>query len=275
MDPRMEKIDAACRYIKERIGGQTPLAGIVLGSGQGKLAELISDAVVIPYKEVPGFLVSTAIGHKGNLVFGRFGGKPVLVMQGRFHYYEGYSTPEMTLPIRVLSQLGAKYLFVTNAAGGLHLTFRVGDLMIIGDHINMLPNPLIGPNFDEFGPRFPDMSTAYDRQLIDLASRTAVENGFVLKEGVYLANSGPSYETPAEVRFYRSIGADSVGMSTVSEVIVARHCGLRVMGISVITNVSNDKSGAAVMNDGEDVLVQANKATEKVITLYQKVLEKL
>ena len=236
MDPRTESIRKAAEYVAARLDGKRPLAGIVLGSGLGKLADRIENPVVIPYSEIPGFPVSTAIGHKGNLIGGELGGKYVVAMQGRFHYYEGYPMDLVTLPVRVMKLLGIGYLFVSNAAGGVNFDYRIGDLMIIRDHINLLPNPLIGKNMDEFGPRFPDMTRPYDLQLIRRAELIASELNLVLRKGVYLAGTGPSYETPSEYRYFRLIGADAVGMSTIPEVIVARHSGMRVLGISVITN---------------------------------------
>ena len=238
MDPRVERIMAAADYIAAKLEGKKPFAGIVLGSGLGKLAEHIENKIVIPYKEIPGFPVSTAIGHKGNFIAGELGGKFVIAMQGRFHYYEGYPMDLVTLPIRVMKVLGIQYLFVSNAAGGVNFDFKVGDLMIIRDHISHLPNPLIGPNMDEFGPRFPDMTRPYDKKLRMRAFEVAAGLGYELKSGVYFASTGPTYETPAEYKYYRLIGADAVGMSTVPEVIVANHCGIKTVGISCLTNMA-------------------------------------
>ena len=240
MDPRVEKIMTAAEYVASKLDGRKPYAGIVLGSGLGKLAETIENKIVIPYKEIPGFPVSTAVGHKGNFIAGELGGKFVVAMQGRFHFYEGYSPEQVTLSIRVMKVLGIQYLFVSNAAGGVNFDFKVGDLMVITDHINHLPNPLIGPNMPEFGPRFPDMTRPYDGELRKLASELAEANGIELKEGVYFAGTGPSYETPAEYKYFRMIGADAVGMSTIPEVIVARHSSIPVFGMSVITNEAHD-----------------------------------
>lgn len=275
MDQRASKINISADYISGRIGGHKPLAGIVLGSGLGKLAEKIEDPVVIPYKEIPEFPISTAIGHKGNFIFGKLGGREVLAMQGRFHYYEGYPMERVTIGERVMKLLGVKYLFVSNAAGGCNPTFQVGDLVIIRDHINLLPNPLIGPNMEQFGPRFPDMTCAYDLELQALAHKTAAEMGIEVKEGVYLGSTGPTYETPAEVRFFRSAGADLVGMSTVPEVIVARHCGIRVFGMSVVTNVSNDRNVERNLNDGADVVKQADLAADKMSGLFSRMIAAL
>lgn len=272
MDERVKIIDEAVDYIKSIVGARNQEVGIVLGSGLGTLADKIEAEAVIPYSQIPNFAKSTAIGHKGNFIFGTLAGKRVCAMQGRFHYYEGYPMERVTLPVRVMSRLGVKTLFVSNAAGGLNPFFSVGDLMIISDHINLLPNPLIGPNFEEFGERFPDMTSAYDRALICEARKAAAMLGIDIREGVYLANSGPSYETPAEVRFYSAIGADAVGMSTVPEVLVARHCGMRVFGMSVITNMSNLTNKESHLNDGQDVIVQADAAAEKMEKIFSAVI---
>ena len=275
MDRRVKKIREAADFILEQTGGRKPEVGIILGSGLGKLAEAIEAEAVIPYAKIPNFVKSTAIGHKGNLIFGRLAGKQVCAMQGRFHYYEGYSMEQVTLPVRVLAALGVKTLFVSNAAGGLNQSFSVGDLMIIRDHINLLPNPLIGPNFAEFGDRFPDMTAAYDLDLIDRAEKIAKKEKIKVRKGVYLGNTGPSYETPAEVRYYLAIGADAVGMSTVPEVLVARHCGIPVFGMSVITNVSNTANTSTVLNDGDDVVRAADSAADKMCRLFTKLIETL
>ena len=275
MDRRVKKIREAADFILEQTGGRKPEVGIILGSGLGKLAEAIEAEAVIPYAKIPNFVKSTAVGHKGNLIFGRLAGKQVCAMQGRFHYYEGYSMEQVTLPVRVLAALGVKTLFVSNAAGGLNQSFSVGDLMIIRDHINLLPNPLIGPNFAEFGDRFPDMTAAYDLDLIDRAEKIAKKEKIKVRKGVYLGNTGPSYETPAEVRYYLAIGADAVGMSTVPEVLVARHCGIPVFGMSVITNVSNTDNTSTVLNDGDDVVRAADAAADKMCLLFTKLIETL
>ena len=275
MDPRVERIMTAAEYVAARIGGAEPFAGIVLGSGLGKLAEQIENKVVIPYKDIPGFPVSTAVGHKGNFIAGELGGKFVIAMQGRFHYYEGYPMDLVTLPIRVMKVLGIKYLFVSNAAGGVNFDFKVGDLMIIRDHINHLPNPLVGPNLAEFGPRFPDMTRPYDLKLIALAKEKAAELGIELHQGVYFAGTGPSYETPAEYRYFRMIGADAVGMSTIPEVIVARHSDIPVFGMSVITNEAHDDYAEDYFNDGDDVVVAANAAADRMTLLFTEVIRTL
>ena len=275
MDPRIETINGITARLKERLEGRQPELGIVLGSGLGSLAESIENPIVVPYRELPGFPVSTATGHKGNFIVGTLGGKMVIAMQGRIHYYEGYGMDKVVLPIRVMIGCGIKRLFVSNAAGGTNLAFHVGDLMIIRDHINLLPNPLIGPNFDDFGPRFPDMTRPYDPALIRLASSIAAEEGIQLQKGVYVGGTGPSYETPAEYKYFRTIGGDAVGMSTIPEGIVARHAGIPVFGISVITNEAHDDYADDYENDGEDVVIAANAAASKMTRLITKMIEKL
>lgn len=275
MDERIKRIMDAADFLRSRLGGKEPAVGIVLGSGLGKFADKIEDRTVVPYKEIPGFPVSTAIGHKGNFIFGKLGGKNVLAMQGRFHYYEGYPMELVTLPIRVMKVLGIKYLFVSNAAGGVNFDFKVGDLMVIRDHINLLPNPLIGKNLDEFGPRFPDMTRPYDPKLIRAAEEVAAELGIALKKGVYLAGTGPSYETPAEYKYFRLIGADAVGMSTIPEVIVARHSSIPVFGMSVITNEAHDDYADDYENNGDDVVAAADAAADKMSLLFAKLIGRL
>ena len=275
MDERILHINEAAAYIQGKLGDFKPLAGIVLGSGLGKLADKIEDAVTIPYKDIPNFSVSTATGHKGNLIAGRLGGKPVVAMQGRFHYYEGYPMTQVTLPIRVMKVLGIKYLFVSNAAGGVNFDFKVGDLMIIKDHLNLLPNPLIGKNLDEFGPRFPDMTRPYEPKLISMMEEIAAQEGIVLKKGVYLASTGPTYETPAEYKYFRTIGADAVGMSTIPEVIVARHSSIPVFGMSVITNEAHDDYAEDYVNDGEDVVKAADAAADRMTVLFTRLISRL
>ena len=275
MNPKIQKIKDIVSVLQERLGGFTPEIGIVLGSGLGSLANSIENPITVPYKELPGFPVSTATGHKGNYIAGTLSGKKVLAMQGRIHYYEGYGMDLVVLPIRVMLMMGIKYLFVSNAAGGTNLGFHVGDLMIIKDHINLLPNPLIGPNFDEIGPRFPDMTRPYDPSLIRLAESLALELGIKLQKGVYVGGTGPSYETPAEYKYFRLIGGDAVGMSTIPEVIVARHAGIPVFGISVITNEAHDDYADDYVNDGQDVVDAANAAAAKMTQLIGKMIEKL
>ena len=266
-------IEETAEYLKSAVQhiGDT---AIVLGSGLGKLGEQINDAQTIAYKDIPNFKTSTASGHKGNLIFGKLGGKEVVAMQGRFHFYEGYTMQEVTLPIRVFAKLGIKRLFVSNAAGGVNPDLHVGDLMVITDHINRMPNPLVGPNMDEFGTRFPDMTTVYSRRIRDIAHKQAHEMGFDLKEGVYLASTGPSYETPAEYRYFRTIGADAVGMSTIPEVIVARHSGLEIFGMSVITNEAAALSDSC-LNDGNDVIVAADRAADRMTELFSRIISEI
>ena len=271
MDPRVEKIMTAAEFIAAKLDGRKPVVGIVLGSGLGKLADKIGNPTVIPYKDIPGFPVSTAVGHKGNFIAGELGGKFVVAMQGRFHYYEGYPMELVTLPIRVMKVLGIQYLFVSNASGGINPTFRVGDLMIINDHINLMPNPLIGRNMDEFGPRFQDMHNCYDNALIAKATAIADEENIKLQYGVYVGTTGPTFETQAEYRYFKAIGGDTAGMSTTPEVIAARHMGIPVFAVSVITNCGlSDEPG-----DHEDVQRQGAKAAEKMKTLFIEMVSKL
>ena len=275
MDPRIENLNRLAGIIKSRIPGRQPVVGIVLGSGLGSLADIIQDPIVIPYKDLPGFPVSTATGHKGNFIVGELGGKTVIAMQGRIHYYEGYGMEQVVLPIRVMITVGIKTLIVSNAAGGTNLSFHVGDLMVIKDHINLLPNPLIGPNLEEMGPRFPDMTRPYDPALIRKAFSLARRMGISLQQGVYVGGTGPSYETPAEYKYFRAIGGDAVGMSTIPEVIVARHAGVPVFGISVITNEAHDDYADDYVNDGEDVVAAANAAADKMSRLIVKLIESI
>ena len=233
----MQRIDNAAKKVLEVCG--TAEIGVILGSGLGDYAQALEDTVRLPYAEIPGFPRSTVAGHAGMLCCGTLHGKRVMMMQGRFHYYEGYSMKDVTLPVRVMQRIGIKTLIVTNACGGINLSYAPGDLMLIADMFSLTgQNQLIGPNLDEFGPRFPDMSCAFDRELRALAHACAKEQGFALQEGVYAQMTGPCYETPAEIRMLRTLGADAVGMSTVPEVIVARHGGMRVLGVSCITNMA-------------------------------------
>lgn len=260
-------------YIKSKISC-TPQIAIILGSGLGNWANEITDATVIPYSDIPNFPTSTAPGHKGNFIVGKLSGKDVIAMQGRFHYYEGYSLQQVTLPVRIFSLLNVDTLFVTNAAGGINFDYTTGDVMIIKDHIGMMPNPLIGPNDSDFGVRFPDMSNAYDRELRKLARQIAEEQGVDIKEGVYINVTGPSFETVAEVNFFRMVGADAVGMSTVPEVIVARHCGMRVFGMSVITNEATNDTAESVY-DEQSVLIEADKAATKVMNIVKTMISRI
>ncbi len=233
----LEQIKQTADYIRSRVEN-LPDTAIILGTGLGALVDHIEDKKYIPYSEIPNFPVSTVEGHSGNLIFGRLGSRPVMAMQGRFHYYEGYDMKQVTFPIRVMKALGISTLFVSNAAGGMNKEFRVGDVMIITDHINLFPeNPLRGKNYAELGPRFPAMTEPYDKKLIALADQIAAERGIRVMHGVYVGTPGPTFETPAEYEYFRIIGGDAVGMSTVPEVIVARHADMRVFGVSVITDL--------------------------------------
>lgn len=256
-----------------------PTIGLILGSGLSSLADAVENADVILYEDIPHWPVSTVVGHNGRLVIGNLGGQSVVVQQGRSHFYEGYSQNQITLAVRVMHQLGIKTLIVTNAAGGINQDFNVGDLMLINDHINFVGmagnNPLRGPNDERIGPRFPDMTEAYDRRLRELAQETAVSLGSSLREGVYVYLAGPTFETPAELRFLRAIGADAVGMSTVPEVVVARHAGIRVLGISTITNkaILDPSSGATVSH--EEVLQTGKQIIPRLTALINHLLPKL
>jgi len=231
-----EKIAEAKKLIESR-SKVKPKIGIIVGTGLGTLVKEIEIKAIVPYSDIPHFAVSTAPGHEGNLILGKLSGKMIMAMQGRFHLYEGYSLEEITFPIRIMKEMGVELLIESNAAGGMNPNFKAGDLMIIIDHINLTGNnPLIGPNDETLGPRFPDMSEPYDKKLIELTKRIAIEEKIGIHQGVYVGLTGPNFETPAEYRFLRLIGADAVGMSTVCEVIVARHSGLRVLGISCITD---------------------------------------
>jgi len=235
----LTRIEESAAYIRSKLGALQPTVGLILGSGLGAYADDLEDQVVIPYGEIPGFHASTVVGHKGQLVAGRRGGMTVLAMQGRSHYYEGYTQAEITIPVRVMKRLGIDTLIITNAAGGVNHAFAEGALMAIRDHINFSgQNPLIGLNLGEFGPRFPAMTKVYDQSLRARVLARAKAEGITLNEGVYMMFSGPNYETPAEIHFARAIGADAVGMSTVPEVIVAAHADMRVLGISCITNMA-------------------------------------
>lgn len=270
------EIDAIAASIRGRIA-RRPRIGIILGSGLGAFADAVQQPVTISYREIPSWPVSTVIGHEGRLVSGEMEGQEVLVMQGRVHYYEGYSMAQVTLPIRVMQRLGIEILIVTNAAGAVNPAYEPGDLMLIGDHINLLGmagvSPLSGPNLDELGPRFPDMSRAYDRELCTLARQTAQQQGILLHEGVYICLAGPSFETPADLRFLRGIGVDAVGMSTVPEVTVARHGGTRVLGVSGISNKANLDGNTPTSH--EEVLGAGEKMTPKLIALLCGVLRAL
>ncbi len=263
----------AVQYIQSNIPA-VPSTGLVLGSGLGVLADEIKNPVVLKYEDIPGFPVSTVEGHAGQLVFGELEGMQVAAMQGRFHYYEGYSLQEVTFPIRVMNALGVKRLLVTNAAGGVNHDFEPGDLMIIDDHINWLgANPLIGENDAELGPRFPDMSSAYSKGLAKIADEAALSLNIRIQRGTYMANTGPAYETPAEVRMARVLGADAVGMSTVPEVIVAVHGGMEVLGISCISNLAAGMLDQPLSHD--EVMDTTSKVQEDFLKLMKETLRRI
>jgi purine-nucleoside phosphorylase len=266
-------IREAADFIRSRTPN-APEIGLILGSGLGVLADHVEGAAVIPYRDIPHFPLSTVEGHAGELVVGRLAGRTVVIMRGRFHMYEGYG-PELTaFPVRVMKALGARTLVVTNAAGGINTSFKPGDLMLIADHLNLTGrNPLVGPNDDELGPRFPDMSEAYSRRLRAIARETAREQGLELREGVYAGLLGPSYETPAEIRMLRALGADAVGMSTVAEVIAARHAGLEVLGISCISNMA-----AGILDQPlshEEVMETTERVKARFLALVTGVIPRL
>lgn len=265
-----EKIRETAEWLRER-RPNAPETAIVLGTGLGQLAERIEKLVCIPYADIPNFPVSTVEGHAGRLIFGRLGGKDVMAMEGRFHYYEGYTMQQVTFPIRVMCELGIRTLFVSNAAGGMNPAFSIGDLMVITDHINFMPeNPLHGPNVPP-GPRFPDMSEAYSRELIARADEIAARNGIKVQHGVYLATQGPAFETPAEYRMFALWGADAVGMSTVPEVIVANHCGMRCFGMSIITDLGG--FGEPVKVTHEEVQRAAAAVQPMMATIMEELVK--
>ncbi len=268
-----DQIQEAAAFVRSKWAG-TPAAGIILGTGLGKLTEDIAAEAVIPYEQIPHFPRSTAPSHKGQLVCGQLGGKPVVVMEGRQHFYEGYTLQQVTFPVRVMKALGAGILIVSNACGGMNPQWDKGDLMLIEDHINLLgDNPLIGPNDDRLGVRFPDMCHAYDRELLKLGKRIALEEQIVCHQGVFVAVAGPNLETAAEYRFLRTIGADVVGMSTVPEVIVAVHSKMRVMGVSVITDQCLPDALEPVSLP--DIIHTANQAEKKLRVLVRRVVAEL
>jgi purine-nucleoside phosphorylase len=272
----LSQIDQAADYVRARIQYR-PNVGVILGSGLGDLANSVQNADIIPFGEIPNWPQTTVRGHHGKLLIGLLESQQVLVMQGRIHYYEGYSMSEVGLPVRVMQRLGVNTLIVTNAAGAINPAYNPGDLMLIKDHINLMGmgglNPLRGPNLDEFGPRFPDMSQAYDRGLSGIARQVAVENSILLQEGCYVCLAGPSFETPADLRFLRVIGADAVGMSTVPEVITARHGDMRVLGISGISNKANLDGNTITTHD--EVLEAGRMMVPKLTILIKGVLNKL
>jgi purine-nucleoside phosphorylase len=269
----LSEIDRAVEVIQRQIS-MKPRVGMILGSGLGTLADKVEDAVIIPYGDIPSWPVSTVEGHHGSLVVGMLKGQAVLVMQGRAHYYEGYSMPQVGFPVRVMQRLGLEILIVTNAAGAVNPEFEPGEVMLITDHLNLLgmagESPLRGPNFDQIGPRFPDMGLAYDRELAELARQVAKENDISMQEGVYICLAGPSFETPADLRFLKAIGVDAVGMSTVPEVTVARHGGMRALGLSTISNKAN--LDGDTITSHEEVLAAGKIVLPRLTTIVEGVL---
>lgn len=265
-----EKINKAVDYIRS-VTQFEPATGIILGTGLGGLVNHIDTECSIEYRDIPDFPVSTVEGHTGRLIFGRLSGHPIVAMQGRFHYYEGYDMNQVVFPVRVMRRLGIERLFVSNASGGMNPSFRVGDLMVITDHINLLPNVLIGRNDPDEGTRFPDMSEPYSHALSELATKVAAAEGIKLQYGCYVGSSGPTYETPKEYAYFRIIGGDAVGMSTTPEVITARHMLLPVFGISIITNAAFDGTKPS----HEEVVREGNKAEERMTRLIKGMLNEL
>ena len=276
--PGYDEIEQAAAYIRANTNHR-PTIGLILGSGLSPLAAEVEAADYISYHHIPNFPVSGVAGHAGRLVIGKLVGQSVLVMQGRTHFYEGYSLRQITLPVRAMQTLGLNTLIVTNAAGGINPNFKAGELMLIVDQINLVGlgghNPLSGPNLDQFGPRFPSMTHPYDPELIALARQIAQESNLTLHEGVYACVAGPSFETPAEIRFLKTIGADAVGMSTAPEVIVARHGGMRVLGVSSITNVAVQETGSSKETTHEEVLETGKTIVPQLITLLKGILAAL
>lgn len=270
----LEKINETARFLRENIKGDMPRTAIILGSGLGALVDYIDDKQTFAYKDIPNFPVSTVAGHSGNLIFGTLNGKRVMAMQGRFHYYEGYDMKTVTFPVRVMRALGIDTLFVSNAAGGMNKKFKVGDVMVITDHINLFPeNPLRGKNYEELGTRFPAMTEAYSKALVSLADSVAAEKGLRLMHGVYVGTTGPTFETPAEYEYFRIIGGDAVGMSTVPEVIVAVHGGMRVFGLSVITDLGG--KDVTQVPTHEEVQQAAITAQPRMLELIRGMISKM
>jgi len=273
MDSFKNKVHEATEFVRSKIE-DAPTIGVQIGTGLGGSSEGMAEVVSIDFKEIPHFVVSTVPTHQGRLVFGKMSGHPVMAMRGRFHYYEGYSMEQVTLPVRVMQLLGVKTLILSNAAGGMNSRFKVGDIMIITDHINLTGNnPLIGPNIDEWGPRFPDMSQVYDPGLVDLAEEAAREKAVPVQKGVYVGLPGPSLETDAEIRFLTTIGADAVGLSTIPEVIAAVHAGMAILGLSVITNLNlPDRLKPSRV---EEIIAAAQRTAPRLHAVIAKVIEKL
>lgn len=268
----LEKIQETAAFLKSKMHTH-PETAIILGTGLGSLVHEITEAYTINYADIPNFPLSTVEGHSGKLIFGKLGDKDIMAMQGRFHYYEGYTMQEVTFPIRVMRELGIKTLFVSNASGGMSPDFEIGDLMIITDHINFFPeHPLRGKNID-YGPRFPDMSESYSRELIDKALQIAREKGIKVQQGIYIGTQGPTFETPAEYKMFRILGADAVGMSTVPEVIVANHCGIQVFGVSVITDLGVE--GKIVEVSHEEVQKAADAAQPRMTTIMREMINRV
>ncbi len=269
----LNKIIKSAEYIESKIK-EKPEIGIILGSGLGDLADKVEDRVEVKYDEVPNMPVSTVKGHAGQFVFGKLNGKRVVMMQGRVHYYEGNKMEDVVLPVHIMKKIGVEKIIVTNAAGGVNTEFKPGDLMIITDHINFaFDNPLIGKNQDEFGPRFPDMSCAYNKELVNVAQKTAEDLKIKVKQGTYFMMTGPTYETPAEIKMVRILGGDAVGMSTVPEVIAANHCGMKILGISCITNMA-----AGILNqplNHKEVIETSNMVKDKFISLISEIIKKI
>ena len=263
----IELIEETAAYIREKVG-EMPDTAVILGTGLGDLVSKIEISAELEYKDIPNFPVSTVEGHSGKLIFGRLGGRYIMAMQGRFHYYEGYDMKQVTFPVRVMKALGVNTLFVSNAAGGMNKEFNVGDVMVITDHINLFPeNPLRGRNDEKLGPRFPAMTEAYSQRLISMADEIAAADGIRLMHGVYVGTQGPTFETPAEYEYFRIIGGDAVGMSTVPEVIVANHAGMEVFGVSVITDLGGkDIKEVPTHGEVQKAAVKAQPVMTKIIT---------
>ncbi len=269
----LNKINETAEFLRSKVSGDMPKTAIILGTGLGALVDYIEDKQYIPYTEIPNFPVSTVEGHSGNLIFGVLGDKRIIAMQGRFHYYEGYDMKQVTFPVRVFKALGVDTLFVSNAAGGMNKNFVVGDVMVITDQINLFPeNPLRGKNYNELGPRFPAMTEPFDLKLIALADQIAEELNIRLVHGVYVGTTGPTFETPAEYEYFRVIGGDAVGMSTVPEVIVARHGDMRVFGLSVITDLGGKDIKEVPTH--EEVQKAAEKAQPKVVAIMRELVKR-
>ncbi|MFA5575513.1 MAG: purine-nucleoside phosphorylase [Brumimicrobium sp.] len=267
----LKMMNETADFLKSEVKNM-PVVGIILGTGLGGLAQDIEVEKAIPYEKIPNFPVSTVKGHSGKLVFGKLGGKNVVAMQGRFHFYEGYTLQQVTFPVRVMKALGIQRLIVSNASGGVNPEYEIGEIMLISDHINFFPgNPLIGKNVDELGPRFPDMSDVYDAEMLDLAEKIANKHGIQVKRGVYLGLTGPTLETPAEYKMVRILGADAVGMSTVPEVIVARHMDIPCFAVSIVTDLGVE--GKIVKVSGQDVIDVANKQEAKMTKIIEELIE--